>query len=298
MKFKVFTYIGAYIVASAIIQLTGGGFPMHVMAFPVNIAAAMVWTGMLYLLHSRKGDTEWMKVLEGGDCSILALVLFIAGCLVLGFVPQQSDDTYSLWSRLGVFHFTTSWIFIAILLLLMSNLTLVILRHRSTNKWCQYRFLFNHIGLWLVLFALFFGAPDTHKYRIMAYKNIPERMGYDVDAQPALLNFGLILRSFHVSYYRNGTPSSYKAEVKVDRSPATIEVNKPYAVSWKEKIYLVGYDVESGSQSPYCIFESVVQPWNYIILIGIIGMALGTLLLFVYGSDKHKAGEGVSDVME
>jgi len=298
MKFKVFTYIGAYIIGSAIIQLTSGGFPMHVMAFPINIAAAMVWTGMLYLLHHRKGDTEWMKVLTGGDCSILALVLFIAGCLVLGFVPQQSTDTYSLWSRLGVFHFTTSWIFIAILLLLMTNLTLVVLRHRPTNKWCQYRFLLNHIGLWLVLFALFFGAPDTHKYRIMAYKNIPERMGYDVDAQPALLDFGLILRSFHVGYYRNGTPSSYKAQVMVNHSPATIEVNTPYTVSWKEKIYLVGYDVESGNQSPYCIFESVVQPWNYLILIGIVGMALGALLLFIHGSNKHREGEEVNDVVE
>lgn len=64
--------------------------------------------------------------------SLDSLTLFVTGCLLIGlFVqsPDYRDDGFI--GQLGLHSFTTSWIFVGILFLLMTNLLLVILRHQA-----------------------------------------------------------------------------------------------------------------------------------------------------------------------
>ena len=83
--------------------------------------------------------------------------------------------------------------------------------HRKTARW---RFLLNHAGLWLALFAGFFGSSDTRTLRIPLYKGEPAREAFDMNGVSYHLDYEMELRSFSVEYYPNGSPSRFAAEVR------------------------------------------------------------------------------------
>ena len=73
----------------------------------------------------------------------------------------EAEMRNGISASLGCYNFMTSWIFISILLLLLSNLAMITIhacRHRKQARW---RFILNHTGLWLALFAGFLGSSDT-----------------------------------------------------------------------------------------------------------------------------------------
>ena len=65
--------------------------------------------------------------------------------------------------------------------------------HRKTARW---RFLLNHAGLWLALFAGFFGSSDTRTLRIPLYKGEPAREAFDMNGVSYHLDYEMELRSF------------------------------------------------------------------------------------------------------
>ena len=51
-------------------------------------------------------------------------------------------------------------------------------RHRKQARW---RFILNHTGLWLALFAGFLGSSDTQTLRIPLYKGEPKHEAFDMN---------------------------------------------------------------------------------------------------------------------
>lgn len=285
-----YVYVTSYLVLAAIMQLLAGNFPVSFLAFPLNIILAAIWLFLLWILYKEYKNYKLSKFLSAPTTSILSIVLFLCGCLVIGLFPQLSDteakarETVS--ASLGCYNFMTSWIFIAILFLVLSNLAMITFHAYQHRKRARWRFLLNHAGLWLALFAGFFGSSDTQNLRIPLYKGEPAREAFDMSGASYYLDYELELRSFSVEYYPNGSPSRFAANVRVGSENALLEVNHPYAYRLGEDVYLTGYDVAKGNNSEYCILQIVEQPWKYVVVAGILMMLAGAILLFIKGPER------------
>lgn len=286
-----YVYVTGYLAVAAIIQFLTGNFPLPFMAFPLNIVFAVLWLFLLWKLYKESSKSGFAIFLQSYQTSILSILLFIAGCLVIGLFPQLSDVEAGMRSgvlaSLGCYNFMTSWVFIAILFLLLNNLAMISFQGYYTRKNARWRFLFNHIGLWLALFAGFFGSSDTQVLRIPLYKGEPSREAFDMNGATYHLDYEMELRSFSVEYYSNGRPSRFAAEVRLGDEEALLEVNHPYSYRLGEDIYLTSYDMAGGNESKYCILQVVIQPWKYVMVAGILMMLAGAVLLFINGPKKQ-----------
>jgi hypothetical protein len=182
----------------------------------------------------------------------------------------------------------TSWIFIAILFLLLSNLAMVIIHAFYHCVPAKKRFILNHLGLWLALFAGFFGSSDVQTLRIPLYTGQPGREAYSMDGKAYYLDYELELYSFNTEYYPNGMPSRFAADVRIGNRRTTLEVNHPHSYRLGEDIYLTGYDTRNMGNTRYCILQIVRQPWKYVMVVGILMMLTGAVLLFINGPKKLK----------
>lgn len=287
-----YVYVTGYLILAAIIQLFTGNFPLAFMAFPLNLVFAVIWLFLLWKLYKESRKSSLSRFLLAPQTSILSILLFIVGSLVIGLFPQLSDVEAGVRSGiltlLGCYNFMTSWIFIAILFLLLSNLAMITIHAFHTQQHARWRFLLNHVGLWLALFAGFFGSSDTQVLRIPIYKGEPAREAFDMNGASYHLDYEMELRSFSVEYYPNGRPSRFAADVRLGDKEAVLEVNHPYSYRLGEDVYLTGYDMAKGNDSTYCILQIVVQPWKYVMVAGILLMLAGAVLLFINGPRKQR----------
>lgn len=282
-------FIG-FILFAAVLQLLVGNFPLPFLAFPLNVVFAVLWIFLLWKLYKEGKPLKITRLLSSYRTSIISIVLFICGCLVIGLFPQLSDTEAEMrkgfTASLGCYNFMTSWIFIAVLFILLSNLALITIHAFYHRKNARKRFLLNHAGLWLALFAGFFGSSDTQTLRIPLYKDQPAREAYDMNGSSYHLDYEMELLSFQVDYYPNGSPSRFAADVRLGNEEALLEVNHPYSYRLGEDVYLTGYDMQRGNETNYCIVQIVRQPWKYITVAGILMMLAGAILLFINGPKR------------
>lgn len=154
---------------------------------------------------------------------------------------------------------------------LLTHLGMITLRRAfrpGRNRW---RFVLNHAGLWLALFAGVVGSAEEQTLRIPVFRDRPNNEAVTEEGITVLLPKQLQLNDFTVEHYPNGTPRHFFAEISIDGKPARLEVNHPYAASWGEQYYLTSYDMQSG-QPQYCVVEIVREPLKYLMLAGIIMM--------------------------
>lgn len=288
--YKRLLFIILYFLSATILQVVAGNFSLSFFAFPLNAIVAFIWLFLLWKLYKEGAKLAFTRFLILSDTSILSILLLIGGSLVIGLFPQLSEreaaDMPGIFAALGCYNFMTSWIFIAILLLLLSNLGMIIIHGYYHRMQAKKRFLLNHIGLWLALFAGFFGSSDVQTLRLPLYSGAPTREAYDMNGRLYYLDYELELYKFEVEYYPNGAPSRFLADIRAGNEPVVLEINHPYSYRWGEDIYLTGYDTKGTNTSSYCVLQIVRQPWKYIIVIGICLMLIGAILLFINGSKK------------
>lgn len=281
-----YVYATGYILTVFAIQLLTGNFPVSFLAFPLNLIFAVVGLFMLWILYKEYRNIKFTRFLCSPQTSILSITLFIGSSLVIGLFPQlseiEAESKEGILASLGCYNFMTSWIFIAIFLLLLSNLAMITF-NACQHPRIRWRFLLNHAGLWLALFSAFFGSSDTQTLRIPIYKGEPTRKAFDMNGASHHLDYDLELDSFAVEYYPNGRPSRFAANVHLGNETVLLEVNHPYAYRLGEDVYLTGYDVTKANESEYCILQIVKQPWKYVTVAGILMMLAGAILLFING---------------
>lgn len=260
-----------YLLSAALLQGCLGNFPMAFMAFPLNVLFALVWLTLLVLFYRQNRNSRLMRHLLSGRAALCSIVLFILACLPIGLLPQYS--------------FQTSWLFLAVLLLLQSHLVAICLRGWRNDRGIRWRFLLNHVGLWLALFAAFWGAPDEDTFRLSVGREEAVREGLRANGSRVYLDYDARLLHFDVDYFDNGVPSCYEACVALGTDTVTLLVNHPYARGWCEDVYLSGYDTRS-ENTTYCILQVVREPWKWLNALGIWMMLAGGVLLFIQGPVK------------
>lgn len=282
-----------YVAVAVVLQCCLGNIAPAWWAFPMNVAVLLVLLVGLLIAWREAGQCALVQFLASGKCSVLALALVAGGCLIKGVVPPAAAES-ALCVRLGLHDFTASWVFACCIVLLVGNLWLVVVR-RSTKAPHAWRFALNHIGVLITIVSLFFGAADTHKRHIVAQRGVPVDMGYDAAGTPHGLGYEITLDTFAIARFDNGQPAAFQADIAIDGEKHVIRVNEPLRHTWCEDIYLTDYHTTDHGEVVSCVFESVVQPWKYITLAGIVMMMCGALLLFFDGRTHKSVSKTKSD---
>ena len=231
-------------------------------AFPVNVALLLVLIGTTYVLYSEKRKSRVIQMFIAPWMSVLLIAAVLPTSLIIAFFPE--------WQ------FQQSWIFNILLIVLLANLQGVVMKYKGKHK---IRFYLTHIGLYIFVASLAFGAPDTHKARAILSEGQTADRAYDLEGRPCSIQTPLKLEAFEVSYYDNKVPRSFQATVSIHQEKRVIRVNHPWSRSWKEDIYLVSHGTDPVTQQPYCVLEFISQPWKHLVQLGVILTALGVFLL-------------------
>ena len=118
----------------------------------------------------------------------------------------------------------------------------------------------------------------------MVVDDKPRREAIYIDGTAANLDYTLRLAGFDVEYGASGVPEQYRADIEVDNKIVTLEVNDPYKVRFGERIYLMNF--ERGEQGVRLVVQIVRQPWQGVMVVGIVMMIFGALLMFLGGAKR------------
>lgn len=274
---------------SVVMQCVFGNFPIAFFAFPLDVLLALLWIVGMGYAYSEKRSSRFVRLWLSPQCTYWALGWFLAGGLVIGLFPQLAAPAMAektgILARLGCYRFTSSWIFVTGLFVLLTHLGLITLRRSfrpGRNRW---RFVLNHAGLWLALFAGVVGSAEEQTLRIPVFRQSANNEAFTEQGTKVYLPKALQLTDFVVEHYPNGAPRHFSAEVSIDGKPARLEVNHPYAANWAEDYYLTSYDTQS-AQPQYCVVQIVREPLKYLMWTGIVMMLCGSCLLFLAGPDR------------
>lgn len=261
--------VGALALLSAIVQIVVGNFPLSLFRFPLSLILFVAWVAMIAILYKRFGESRVVQSLLSRRATWLSIGLLVAVGLWLGLQREPAS---------------TAWPTVVALLFVLLHLALVTLRGWRNEGGVRWRFLLNHLGLWLALAAGLWGAPDREELRSIVARDVPTHEVFDSEGRISRVEYELQLADFEVKYYADGTPSSFVAQVVVDGRQVALQVNHPYRRTWNETLYLVSYDAApQGEQVQYCIVEIVRDGWRWLALTGIVMMLAGAVLLFFAG---------------
>lgn len=254
-------------------------FPSYFFAFPLNLIFLVLWVAGCALARVHCSKSPAVRFLHSPAATLISISVFLLLCLLIGFT--------------GCRELAGSWIFVVSAFFLQTVLLFVIMRGwrcRSSSGGrkgkIRWRFLMLHLGLLAVIGSMFWGAPDRQTLRIKAVEGTECRDAYNMDGRLYVLKYDVLLSGFDVREYENGTPSAYSAVAEIDGKKVSIRVNEPYSRTLCEDIYLVGFDPSLGTESSYCIFEIVREPWKYLTVAGIVLLLAGAVLLFVRGPSE------------
>lgn len=258
------------VAIAALLQLVVGDVPVELFRFPLNVIIAAGWLYMVVELYRARQRNAVARYLLSPEASWLSVSIVVIACVIMGL--QRKPAVMS-------FPFAIATFFV------LTQLAMVVLRGWRNVAGIRWRFIFNHVGLWLVLFAGFWGAPDSDIMRTVVVPDYPTDEAYYVDGRKTILGYEMQLKDFRAEYFDNGTPSSYEADVLIDGENVTLSVNHPYARTWSEDIYLTGYDSEDDRVS--CVLQVVRHPWKWPMATGIVMLIAGAIMMFVQGPKRQ-----------
>lgn len=282
---------GVLLILSVFIQCICGNFPFDFFVFPLDVIVALLWIALIWFGYKEMRQSAIVRALLSVSATRWSLGWFLSGCLIIGVFPQlsaqEAESKQGFWAMLGCYNFMSSWIFVTGLWVLLTHLGLITVRRCLLPGKKQWRFILNHAGLWLALFAGFIGSASEQTLRIPVFREAPNNEAFTAQGKTFFLDKPLQLTDFTVERYANGMPRHFAAEITIGGKPVQLEVNHPYSERWGEDYYLTSYDMQS-AEPAYCVVQIVREPLKYVMLIGIVMMLCGGLLLFLEGPGRKE----------
>lgn len=259
------------VVATIALQVFTGDFPVDIFAFPLNIVCIVLWLTVVAMLYKNRQNITLAKLLLSPGATWLSLAIMAATGIYLGLQRQPNSS---------------SWPVVMGILFVLTHLAFIILRGWRNSTGIRWRFTLLHIGLFLLLGAGFWGAPDREQLRVALIENRPTHIALHTNGTAAALDYSIELKGVKAEYAESGMPTHFEAEIKVDGIETQLTVNHPYNRTLGEKIYLIS--IGNDNNEPYCIVEVVREPWQWVSLAGIVMLLAGAVMLFIRGP-RHSA---------
>lgn len=227
-------------------------------SFPASLILGTAFVLGLWLLDRYGSDSRLCRTLRAGRTAVMLTALTALLLIVEG-----------IWAE-GLFR---TWPAIAVVLLVTGSLGLVTLHRFRTRR--DAAFILNHGGMFVILWAAAFGAPDTTRARMIVHQGETETLAYAADGTIIPLPFGVRLERFTIDWYDDGPPRQFRSSLLVDGKPCEVAVNSP--VHHGGYTFLQdGYDMREGR---FTVLQVVRDPWLRAIWAGVAMLAAGSLLM-------------------
>lgn len=195
--------VAGVIIIGLILQLLVGKFNFLLFASPVNLIIGGLILLFLVLFSFVRNNPiyQWFS-------GVPFAVTLIGGLLILGIImgliPQMlrlDPHDNSVIARIGFKQVTSSWAFVLVYLLTLLSLGTLIVRRLLAFNIKDYAFYFNHIGLWILLFAAGLGAADMKRYVMHVREGEVEWRVYNDNGDVLELPIAIQLNDFVLEEY-------------------------------------------------------------------------------------------------
>lgn len=228
---------------------------IDIFSFPVSALGGAAFLLLIYILHKYAGESAWVRALSGRCAAVISLI-----CLSL---LMAIEGVFALGLQHSIF-------FVVAIPVFLLSIGLSLLKGLR-GKAC---FLLCHGGLFLMIFASYFGAADVQQMKLALREGgEPAHEAYYLDGTLAPLPFSLALSKFEVEYY-NGTqlPKQYISTLSIDGQCFKTSVNHP--------CHHAGfYFFQDGTSGEYSVIGLRRDPWLPLVYLGMIILASGCVLL-------------------
>jgi len=233
------TICGGILITGIILQFFLGKISPETFHSPVNLIFGAVFLFLLllfYLISKKIKVFQWFSGYAAAVTSISSLLLLV---IIMGLTRQTSSSLDlsqgNIFDRIGFMQMTVSWQFVLLFLYFLWILGLVILKRLSRFKWKDTGFILNHLGLFIALFAAFWGSSDLQRLRMTASLNTPEWRATDEKNEMVELPLAIELKSFTIDEYPpklmlldnttgEALPKKQPQNVSVETSPFTAKL--------------------------------------------------------------------------
>jgi len=269
------TISGGIFITGIILQFFLGKITPDAFHFPVNLISGAAFVFLLAFFHliSKKiKELQWFSGYTAAVTSISSLLLLV---IIMGITRQSSPvlSHRNGFARMGFMQMTVSWQFILLFLYFLWILGLVTLKRISCFKWKDTGFILNHAGLFIALFAAFWGSCDLQRLRMTAPLNAPEWRATNEKNEMVELPLAIELKSFTIDEYPpklmlldnttgEALPKKQPQNVSVEANPFTAKLldwdlevtqylSSAASVSNKDTVNFVAYNDEGATAALY-----------------------------------------------
>ncbi len=155
---------GGLLLVGFALQWVGGGLQSQALAWPVNVVVALVFSGILVLVHVVAPQADLVVWLRRIPATICALALVTVLALLMGLVLQDDEAAAPWIRRLGLASLTTSWPFLFGMCFFLATLGMATVNRLIPCRLKDIGFLLNHLGLYVAVLAGLMGAPDVERW--------------------------------------------------------------------------------------------------------------------------------------
>jgi len=168
--------------------------------YPANIIAGISFVLVLVLVHFVFIKNSFVRWLSSVPAAISAISILALLTLLMGFIPQE-DSFSHLFNKIGLTHLIQSWPFLFIVIYFEVVLGLTILRRLRNPQLKDLIFGLNHLGLWIIVFAVAFGSGDLKRWNMYINEGETVWYAYDSKENKHELDFAFKLKDFKIEQY-------------------------------------------------------------------------------------------------
>ncbi len=194
---------GGIILIGFLLQLTLGSFNFYLLIAPVNLyfGIAILFFCISTVFFRKNNFFKWFS---GIPFSVVLLISLLFLTIIMGLTPQIAGteiESKSIFDKLGFTQMTRSWSFVLVYFVTLLSLGSLIARRLYHFSFRDYGFYFNHIGLWIVLFAAGFGYADIERYVMHVQEGEVEWRVFDDNNNVKELPIAIHLIDFDMEEY-------------------------------------------------------------------------------------------------
>ena len=184
-----------------LIEYFGNGIGVNVPGRPYNFLIGGFFISVILILHLGFRKTLFVRWLSGIKAAISSIVLFSVLVLIMGFIPQTETNSGDFLYKTGLSRITNSWFYLFALVYLLFCLGLVTMRKIIPFKKKKIGFMFNHFGLWLIIFAASLGNGDVKSLSMTLEEGKTTWQAYDRTGKIYEMPLAFKLLEFDIEEY-------------------------------------------------------------------------------------------------
>lgn len=141
-------------------------------------------------------ETKLIRWITRVPASIVSIVMVLFLTMLIGTIPQTTENNNAFIALLGLNKITQTWYFLLVVFFFSTCLLLVSIKRISLGFMSNFGFLANHLGLYIALNAGIFGSGDLIRYTMELKENKISWIANDENNKAVVMPIALVLEDF------------------------------------------------------------------------------------------------------